>query len=164
MAAATVLAQPAPGDGAPGDDLDGKPWQELKTLLPTYPRADNLVRIYVGPTTPFEFYVDTSSLNVTGTGTIRFTLVARSPSGAMNVSYDGIRCDSREHRSYAFGQFDGTWLQARNSQWVPISRAQANSQYAALADDIFCPEGSRVRTVAEAVQALRRENGLANSR
>lgn len=164
MAAATVLAQPAPEDRSPGDDLEGKSWPELKALLPTYPRPDNLVRIYVGPTTTFEFYVDTSSLKVTETGIVRFTLVARSSSSAMNVSYDGIRCDSRERRSYAFGQFDGTWLQARNSQWVPIGRAQANSQYATLADDVFCPAGGRVRTAAEAVQALKRESSLANGR
>lgn len=157
--AAIASGQPASEDRPPGDDLDAKPWQELKTLLPAYPRPDNLVRVYVGPTTSFEFYVDTSSLSVAEGGIVRFTLVARSPSGAMNVSYDAIRCDSRERRSYAFGQYDGAWLQARSSQWVPIGRAQAESQYATLADDLFCPQGRRVRTATEAVQALRRESG-----
>jgi len=159
MVAATVSAQPASGDRSPGDDLDGKPWREFKTLLPAYPRPDNLARIYVGPTTIFEFYVDTTSLSVTQTGIVRYTLVARSPSGAMNVSYDGIRCDTRERRSYAFGRFDGTWMQARNLQWVPIGRTQAESQYATLADDFLCPQGGRVRSAEEAVLALKRGSG-----
>lgn len=155
VVAGAASAQPA--DRSPGGDLEGKAWQEIKTVLPPYPAPNNLVRIYVGPTTTFEFYVDATSLSVTQTGIVRYTLVARSSSGAMNVSYDGIRCDSREHRSYAFGRFDGTWLEARNSQWVPISRTQ--SQYATLADDFFCPQGGRVHTAEEAVLALKRGSG-----
>ena len=159
LVAVAASAQPADRSSSPNDEFEGKAWEEIKTALPPYPAPSNLVRIYVGPTTAFEFYVDTSSLSVTQTGIIRYTLVARSSSGAMNVSYDGIRCDSRERRSYAFGRFDGTWMQARSSQWVPIGRAQAESQYATLADDFYCPQGGRVRTVEEAVLALTRGSG-----
>jgi hypothetical protein len=154
-----VVASAQPPERAPGDDLDGKTWEQFKVSLPSYPAPNNLTRIYVGPTASFEFYVDSGSLSVAESDIVRYTLVARSASGAMNVSYEGIRCDSHERRSYAFGRFDGTWSQARNSQWVPISRAQANSQYETLATEYFCPRGSRVRTAAEAVLALKRGSG-----
>lgn len=158
-AAVAASAQPAPKDGSSSDELDSKPWEQMKTLLPPYPTPGNLVRIYVGPTANLEFYVDTSSVSVGPAGTVRYTLVARSSSGAMNVSYEGIRCDSFEHRSYAFGRYDGTWLQARNSQWIPINRGLANNPQATLADDVFCSQGHRVRSADEAVRAVMRGNG-----
>ena len=86
-------------------------------------------------------------------GVIRYTLVARSASGALNVSYEGIRCASRERRLYAFGREDKTWAPARSSDWTRIS---FSPHHAALADEYFCPVRGAVRTADEAVSALKR--------
>jgi len=159
VVASAALAQPAPKGDPSIDDVDSKPWDEVKTSLPPYPKPESLVRFYVGRTADFEFYVDTTSVSVSPAGTVRYTLVARSPSGAMNVSYEGIRCESYEHRAYAFGRYDGTWLQARNSQWIPIARSASNNAQTTLADDFFCPQGNRVRSANDALRALARGNG-----
>ena len=137
------------------DGFDGKPWEIQRAELPRYPRNENLIQIYVSPTTTFRFFVDPGSVSVSEDGPIRYTLVARSPSGATNVSYEGIRCETRERKLYAFGTDDGTWIQARSSRWVSISEDAANRQQAALADDFFCPERGRVRTTEEAVSVLK---------
>jgi len=142
----------------PQDEFDGKPWEVLKTQLPSYPKSENLLRVHVSPATAFEFFVDAVSVSVGQDGIVRYTLIARSTSGAVNVSYEGIRCLPLERKLYAFGRFDSTWSPAQVPQWVPISRTQTNQQHAALADDFFCPESRRVRTTEEAVQALRRGN------
>ena len=154
--AAAAAAQPVPRNLGLGDDFDAKPWEEQKSQLPPYPKPENLARIYVGPTTSFEFYIDTASVSVSQGEVVRYTLIARSSSGAMNVSYEGIRCKTYDRKLYALGRFDSTWSQARNPNWVPISRTEANRQHATLAEDFFCPTRVQVRTAEEAVQTLRR--------
>ncbi|HET7766160.1 MAG TPA: CNP1-like family protein [Burkholderiales bacterium] len=141
------------------DELEGKSWEVEKAFLPSYPKGENLVPIYVGRALPFSFFVDRVSVTVGRDGVIRYTLVARSASEATNVSYEGIRCQTYEHRVYGFGRSDGTWAQARNSQWIPIGRLSV-SPATSLADDLFCSERGRVRTTDEAQQALARGNRL----
>ncbi|HEY6863897.1 MAG TPA: CNP1-like family protein [Burkholderiales bacterium] len=154
---AQVLAPQYPGGYKPQFDED-KPWEEQKWALPAYPADENLLRFYVSPTTPFEFFIDSKSVSVGKDGVVRYTLVARSPSGTSNVSYEGIRCESRERRLYAFGGADRTWLQARSADWarIPSRRSFPNNQQAALADEFFCVQGSHVGSPDVAVNALAR--------
>ena len=154
---AACASQPTP------DEFEGKPWEVLKTQLPSYPKPENLLRIHTGSRAAFEFFLDAASVSVGRDGIVRYTLISRGESGATNVSYEGMRCYPPEHKSYAFGRSDGTWSQARLAQWVPVSGGQGHQQYAALAEEFFCPMGRQVRTTGDAVRALRRENipGLA---
>jgi hypothetical protein len=154
-APAQVLAPQYPGGYKPQFEED-KPWEEQKWSLPDYPVMENLIGFDVGPTSSFRFFVDPASLSLGKDGVIRYTLVARSASGATNVSYEGLRCASRERRLYAFGRADKTWAQAKNSDWVRISSSISSSlQHTVLADDFFCPARSVVRTAEEAVTALK---------
>jgi hypothetical protein len=134
------------------DELEAKPWEAQKPLLPPPPKAADLIPFYVGPT-QFEFSVDQSSVVLGQDGVVRFTLIARSGSGATNVSYEGIRCATYARRVYAFGAADGSWSQARNSQWVPMDRLAAEPQ-TVLANDFFCPDRGPVRSTDEARRAL----------
>jgi len=151
---ATGCAQPK---SPPADEFENKPWDEQKTLLPSYPKEGNLAPIYVSPAIPFAFFVDRDSVSVGPDGVVRYTLLARSFSAAVNVSHEGIRCQTGEYKVYAFGRSDGIWAQARNPQWLPIKRVQANQQ-AALADDFFCPVRGRLQTREDALRALARGN------
>lgn len=154
-ALAQVLAPQYPGGFKPQFDED-KPWEEQKASLPAYPADRDLVRFEVGPTSPFEFFVDSTSVSVGKDGVVRYTLVARSPSGALNVSYEGIRCDARLRRLYAFGRSDRSWAQARAADWVHIPdllSAPGNHQ-AVLADEFLCVRGS-ARSAEASVKALK---------
>jgi hypothetical protein len=154
-AVAQVLAPQYPG-GFKGNFEEDRPWEEQKAVRPPYPRSENLIKVYVSAATSFEFFVDAAAVSVGQDGVVRYTLIARSPSGAMNVSYEGIRCKTRERKLYAFGRGGNTWSQARNSQWAPIIGTRANRQQATLADDFFCQIGGTARTAEEAVRALHR--------
>ena len=154
--AAVLLAVVACAAQPPQDEFDGKPWEVLKTQLPSYPKPENLLRVHVSPPAAFDFFVDAASVSVGQDSVVRYTLIARSTSGAVNISYEGIRCLPLERKAYAFGGSDNAWSPVRTPQWAPISRAQ--QQLAALAEDFFCPESRPVRTTEEAVQALRRGN------
>ena len=152
---AQVLAPQYPGGFKPEFDED-KTWEEQRGALPAYPVAQKLIRIDVSTISAFEFFVDPDSVSVGKDGVTRYTLVARSSSGATNVSYEGIRCALRERKLYAFGRADGTWAPARTSEWARISGTQVNRQHAALADDFFCTSTGDVRTAEAAVAALKR--------
>lgn len=152
IAFAAGCSQPGP----PSEDLENKSWESQKALLPPYPEEARLISFYVGPARPFAYFVDPASVSIGPGGVVRYTLIARSASGATNVSYEAIHCGSYQRKVYAFGRAEGTWVQARNSEWLPIDRGQANPQRA-LADDFLC--GVRpVSSPEEAVRALARGN------
>ena len=73
---------------------------------PAFPRKENLVEIALRGATDFRFYVDGATLGV-GDGVVRYVLVARSPAGVENVSFEAIRCATAEYRVYALGRSDG---------------------------------------------------------
>ena len=130
-------------------------WQEIPVTLPAPPKASDLLEFSVSAATDFRFYIDTASLSVGSDGVVRYVLVARSPSGAQNVSYEGIRCKSQNYRIYATGRNDGGWIEARSVRWRPIERATV-SWHRALQRDYFCPQGVPIFSAAEGIDALRR--------
>ena len=163
LAVSSAFAQPT-GRPAPFQgDFEEKRWEEQQAELPPYPKSENLARFYAGASTSFEFFVDTASINVGKDGVVRYSLIARSPSGVLNVSYEGIRCSSRERKLYAFGRPDNNWSKARNSEWGAVIGSQSNRHHATLADDFFCPRGVIVKTAEGAVDALKQDGEL-NSR
>ena len=140
-------------EGYDPDDQENKKWEEGSVVLPDAPVAANLMEFYVGPTATQTFYVDEKSLSVGADGVVRYTLVSKSRSGAVNVSYEGIRCASIERKAYAYADADGKWTMARNPEWKPITELVANRQHAALVKDYFCD----VNTVAgNATQIIKR--------
>jgi hypothetical protein len=119
--------------------------------------------VYISATATQSFAIDARSLTVGADGVIRFTLVATSPAGAKNISYEGIRCASFEKKLYAIGHSEGRWSRSRRDQWEPIVRNAANRQHATLAQDYFC-ENKSVAGNAETMLARIREDRPINSR
>lgn len=122
-------------------DDDSKDWKEVEAQLPRAPQAADLVAFYVSPATDYRFSIDRKSISVGQDHVVRYTLVGISEQGARNVSYEGMRCDTREKKLYALGRPDGTWVKSRNNQWEAISELNANRQHAALAKDLICIDG-----------------------
>lgn len=136
------------------DDYETKQWQEVEVALPAAPKEGNLVSFYVSAATSNRFFIDASTLSVGGDGVVRYVLLVLSPEGGRNVTFEGMRCESRERRIYASGRLDGSWSKARKNEWVRIQDAYANRHHAALFIDYFCPFGNIVRDAAEARNAL----------
>lgn len=136
------------------EDYESKQWQEIAVTLPEAPQERNLVPFYVSAATSNRFYIDASTLTVGSDGVVRYVLLVLSPEGGRNVTFEGMRCESRERRIYAAGRLDGSWSKARKNEWVRIQDAYANRHHAALFLDYFCPFGNIVRDAAEARNAL----------
>ncbi|MCX8016983.1 MAG: CNP1-like family protein [Rhodocyclaceae bacterium] len=138
------------------DDPDAPRWQEEAVEPPAYPQAANLLPFYVSEMTAHRFFIDGSTLSVGKDGVVRYVLVVQTSGGATNVSFEGIRCETREFRIYATGRHDGSWAKARVSPWRPIENKPMNRHHAALSRDLFCPSGAPIATPAEGREALKR--------
>lgn len=134
-----------------------KPWNELQTQLPPAPREEKLLPFYVSAATDNRFFIDSASISIGEDGVVRYALLVKSPQGAANLTFEGIRCATREMKIYAFGRADGTWSKARLAKWTPIRYQDRNRQHHMLFDDFFCPDGSAIKNPEQALNALRRE-------
>ena len=135
--------------------LQDQSWKEESIKLPAAPKDENLVKIFIGGNNANEYLVDTSSISVGRDGVVRYVVVIRSPAGARNVSFEGVRCNYRESRFYAFGRNDGSWSLSRQVEWRDISRTSPNRYQNVLHDDFFCPGMKIVNDENEAIQALK---------
>ena len=135
-------------------DADRKPWKEIEAGIPPYPRTGDLVAFDVGRASPHRFYVDARSLSVGEDGVVRYTLVIQAAGGATNVTFEGIRCELRQHKYYAVGRADGNWVRARNPQWRRIEPQDVNRHHNVLYADFLCPGKQPVKSVREALQLL----------
>jgi len=136
------------------EDYESKQWQEIEVQLPAAPKQETLLPFYVSAATENRFFIDGATLTVGSDGVVRYVLLVLTPQGARNVTYEGMRCLTRERRIYASGRQDGSWSKARKNEWVRIQDAYANRQHAALFLEYFCPIGNNVQDAAEARNAL----------
>jgi hypothetical protein len=150
------LAAWAQAGAAEGNSADASRRLEEQVQLPEYPKPENYLPLEVSETTSFHFFVDAKSISVGKDGVVRYSLIAKSPEGALNISYEGIRCSERQFRVYASGRPDNTWFESRASRWQPIPAETRNAQRSVLYRNFFCPPGGIIHTPEEGVQALRR--------
>ena len=153
-----VLVRPVFAAADQEDDeveRDAKNWREAAVEMPAAPKPANLLPFYVSASTENRFFVDGASVVLGADGVVRYVLVVEAVGGARNVSFEGMRCETRERRVYASGRADGSWSRSRNEDWQRIRDVPANRQHTALYYDYFCPGGSIVRSADEALDALR---------
>ena len=150
-----AVAQPAGSWEADFDD-DTKAWKEIQAQIPPYPKEQNLVLVEAGGATPHRFYVDTASVSLGDDGVIRYTTIVKTAGGATNVSFEGMRCETREQKLYALGRSDGTWARARKPEWQRIVLRDLQPHRYTLYREFFCPIPARPTPAKQAVEALRR--------
>jgi hypothetical protein len=129
-------------------------WKEAEARLPPYPKDADLIEFQVSSGTTFRFFVDAASLSVADDGVVRYTLVARSPSGVANVSFEGIRCAAKSYKVFARGT-GGNWSR-RESEWQVIQERTVQRWHNVLYWEFLCPRHRPIETAAEGVNALRR--------
>ena len=141
-------------------DEEKKPWAEIEAQLPAYPREENLLRFDAGAATANRFYIDAPSLTVGPDGVVRYTMFIRAAGGATNVSFEGIRCETREQKLYAIGRSDGKWTRARDPAWRDIEYKELNRHHGVLFADFFCEVSRKAKPLPakNILTALRREN------
>lgn len=112
---------------------------EQNIVLPPYPQTDALQPIDVDPKgSSFSFMIDPASISVGADRIIRYTVLMRSSAGVENVVYEGLRCDRRQYRRYAYGS-DGVFQPVADSKWKFIRKIPRDRYRAVLLEKYFCP-------------------------
>ena len=142
----------------PGALRKDKPWVESALSLPAYPKAGDLVAFSVSPPGSFHYALDKTSISVEPGGLVRYAVVATSAQGAVNVSYEGIRCPTQEYKIYAVGMA-GKWQLVRDPVWRPIQLRSPRSFRRTLMQDVLCPGGIAVTGAMQVFDNLRRGYG-----
>jgi hypothetical protein len=155
-----VLVLALAGCGTPGAFQSEWERDQLKTQVaeeqvepPAYSRGAPLLEFGVLDAGGFHFFVDGATLSVGKDGIVRYVLVARSPDGVENVSFEGMRCAVAEHRIYAFGRPDGSWSASR-AGWRSLEAPSVQRRHTTLYREYFCPQNEAIRSAGEGVRAL----------
>jgi len=150
----TAHAQYGPDDEA--ETLEAmRPKTETEAALPPMPNQQDLLVIDTGPTAKQSFAIDAKSLTVSPDYIVRYTVVATSPSGAQNISYEGINCQSKEFKRYGYGSKDGKWTRSRSDKWEKVSSLSQNQLHITLYTQYFCQLGRSVGTSKDIVERIR---------
>lgn len=158
LAALTCYSASVAAQALVGADADPH-WQEAEVELPAAPQESALREFFVSSASPNTFFIDERSLSVGEDGVVRYVLVVRTPGGAQNVTFEGIRCKTGQRRIYASGRADGSWSKTRDATWVDISNNGYNRTRAALAAEYFCDGPVPPRDRNEALRRLRQAGG-----
>lgn len=87
------------------DDSQDKPWQESRIGTLQLPPDAALLTAKIDRMPPgLALFIDPASLHLDeNDGVLRFWAVIKSRAGAYNATYEGLRCETREYKVYAYG-------------------------------------------------------------
>ena len=100
--------------------------------------ASQYLSFYAGPQLDFAIDPDSISVLPGADAEVRYAIKATSKQGAVNLSYEGIRCSNRQKIVYAVGGKGGSWSLSRAPEWNAIYVRGINVPHATLANDYFC--------------------------
>lgn len=141
------------------EDIGGVPeekaFSEIETVLPAYPRDEDLVEFRPRGDSRNHFYIDSTSVSIGEDRVVRYTAVVRSPSGASNVSHEGLRCQTAEYKVYAYGTQGARWSPARAPKWRPVGPLDANFRHGLYKDYLCYSESIAGRNARDLVANLK---------
>ena len=120
-------------------DDDEASWQEKATDAPKTFNIDKLQPFTVSQSSSLTYGIDPETLTVGEDWVVRYVMVARSASGALNVFYEGIRCQSGEVKTYA--RWDNNrlaWHTPPRSEWKPLAFGGSTRPAMVLAMEGLC--------------------------
>lgn len=117
------------------------PFKELDVAPPAFPIDKNLIEFTATGRNANRYFVDGSSLTIGGDEVIRFALEVRTPSGVRNITYSGVRCETKEWKDYAFANPDKTWRRDEDAVWRGIERKNVNNYQESLFKEFLCFSG-----------------------
>ena len=131
-------------------------FKEQSVKIPFYPNPKNYIPLEI-PYAHVKYFIDAKSVSVGKKDRVaRYTVIIRSRSGANNVYFEGIRCDSKQYRTYAYyNNADKKPKLMLNSQWQTI-QGVSSYKYRKVLYDMFVCNDSAVRPKAkDIIQVLK---------
>ena len=152
----TAQAQYKTRDPADENDIDApRFWNEVEVKIPNASPSKQLKPFFVSINTTLAFAIDAESIELGRDDVMRYIIVITSPTGARQVSYEGIRCEKHEWRLYGNLQSDGQWRRNPGSKWQLIMPNSYNRYHSALVKDAFCENSIPRRNIKEIISLLK---------
>ena len=129
-----------------------KVWLETVTVPPAKFSTEELFTFEVFKASSLAYGIDPGTLTVGEDGVVRYVMVARSSSGALNVLYQGIRCATAETKTYGRLSDKGAWNTSTEAPWQELSFRGATRPAMILARQGIC-EGRTVTGNAQKILA-----------
>ena len=112
---------------------------EEAVMLPSWPSEQDLLTVNLSLVDfPYTLLIDEKSLAVGKDRVIRYTAILRSAGGVDNIAYEGISCNSRQVRRYAYGS-RGQFRPVRKPEWRFVLRKGQDRYRHELIESYFCP-------------------------
>lgn len=121
----------APGASAQATMDEAPTWVESETPLPTILRTTGLIPLAIQGSS-LRFGIDPQSVSVGKDDVIRYVVVAGSASGALNAMQEGVRCTTREVKTYARYNAGSGWRAVEGALWQPLSTGTAVTRHSAI--------------------------------
>lgn len=135
---------------------EGSGWKELDTTLPPFPGPDRFHELPSQlPNTSLKILLVPDSIRVGEDGVIRYIMAIRSPSGASNLFYDGLRCQAKEYKIYAYASSGRKWAEMENPGWQDLNGGGSARYRLFLYRNYFCGLGGERLTQPEMRQRVR---------
>ncbi|MCP5155189.1 MAG: hypothetical protein H6983_13555 [Ectothiorhodospiraceae bacterium] len=138
------------------DGIEEPEWREEGRDLPDFPREEDLVEVDVLGGDGYRYAVDPASIVMLSDGVLRYTMRIESARGATNYFHEGIRCETREVKTYGYGTGRETFRPVADGRWTPVKESPRSgplSYRRDLADRYVCHPDGGPRT-AENVRRL----------
>lgn len=138
----------------PSSVKPGTPWTEALTRLPPLPADADLIEFRLdGAQDSFRYFIDGKHLSVGPDEVVRYTLVARSDTGARNLSFEGIRCTPQgQYRVFAYGT--GSGFTPVNEDWREIGPATERYRVELQRHHFCIPRAFKPRPVKDMKRSL----------
>ena len=117
----SLLGAAAHSANAQTSYTDEKVWTEAAAAPPATFSTELLIPFEVMKASALTYGIDPNTLTVGEDGVVRYVMVARSSSGALNVLYQGIRCTTAETKTYGRFSDQGKWNASPDSPWQELS-------------------------------------------
>jgi hypothetical protein len=146
------IHEPAPL--TPSSVKPGTPWTEALTRLPPLPDDADLIEFRLdGSQGSFRYFIDGQHLSVGSDEVVRYTLVARSGTGAGNLSFEGLRCTPQgQYRVFAYGTGNG--FTPVNEDWQGIGPATERYRVELWRHHFCVPRAFKPRPITDMKRSL----------
>jgi hypothetical protein len=133
------------------DNLD---WIEIETPPAPPFSASNVLLLEMPPYVSLQVGIDPQTINVGTDGVVRYVVVMRNSTGTINAAYEGIRCFTRDVKTYARWTSDGKWSNVSNPVWRALNDNMPSRHAIAFARQGAC-DGAAANSAADAKRILK---------
>jgi len=151
------------GDESYYDERFDKKWRENVGELPAYPKDADLIP-YMTSRTGVEYLIDRKSISSARKDNIVYlTVVARSPSDARTVFFEGYHCGTKKYKRYAVAGAHGPLMPLDNAGWTVIIDAPGGQFRKDLLDHVLCTQMYTAAPKNKIIDRLKNQSYLTDS-